>query len=158
MTAFYFFSFMTLSPGQPAPDFAAPDQDGNLIRLQDFRGRRVALYFYPKDDTPGCTAQACNLRDHREELLAHDIQVIGVSVDSEASHQKFALKYELPFPLLADLDKKIVEAYGVWQEKKNYGKTYLGTVRTTFLIDADGLIEKIIKRPDTKNHAAQLLA
>jgi peroxiredoxin Q/BCP len=152
-----FFPLMPLEPGQPAPDFAAPDQDGNLVQLQDFRGQRVALYFYPKDDTPGCTAQACNLRDHRDELLAQNIQVIGVSVDGEASHQKFALKYELPFPLLADPDKKIVEAYGVWQEKKNYGKTYMGTVRTTFLIDAAGIIEKIIKRPDTKEHAAQLL-
>ncbi|WP_375417521.1 thioredoxin-dependent thiol peroxidase [uncultured Hymenobacter sp.] len=148
---------MPLEPGQPAPDFAAPDQDGNLIRLQDFRGRRVALYFYPKDDTPGCTAQACNLRDHRAELLAQNIQVVGVSVDGAQSHQKFALKYELPFPLLADPDKTIVQAYGVWQEKKNYGKTYLGTVRTTFLIDAEGLIDKIIKRPDTKNHAAELM-
>ena len=152
-----FLYLMLPAPGQPAPDFAAPDQDGNLVRLQDFRGRRVALYFYPKDDTPGCTAQACNLRDHRDELLAQNIQVIGVSIDGETSHQKFALKYELPFPLLADPDRKIVEAYGVWQEKKNYGKTYLGTVRTTFLIDAEGVIEKIIKRPDTKNHAAQLL-
>lgn len=149
---------VTLSPGQFAPDFAAPDQDGNLVRIQDFRGRRVALYFYPKDDTPGCTAQACNLRDHRDELLAKNIQVIGVSVDGEASHQKFALKYELPFPLLADPDKTIVQAYGVWQEKKNYGKTYLGIVRTTFLIDTEGVIEKIIKRPDTKNHAAELIS
>ena len=149
---------MMLAPGQPAPDFAAPDQHGNLVRLPDFRGRRVALYFYPKDDTPGCTAQACNLRDHHAPLLAAGIQVIGVSTDSEASHQKFALKYELPYPLLADPNREIVTAYGVWQEKKNYGKTYWGTVRTTFLIDAEGIIEKIIKRPDTKNHAAQLLS
>ena len=148
---------MSLTPGQPAPDFAAPDQAGNLVRLRDFRGQRVALYFYPKDDTPGCTAQACNLRDHYAELLARNIQVIGVSVDGEASHQQFALKYELPFPLLADPNKEIVAAYGVWQEKKNYGKTYLGTVRTTFVIDAEGQIEKIIKRPDTKNHAAELM-
>lgn len=148
---------MSLAPGQPAPDFAAPDQDGNLIRLADLRGQRVALYFYPKDDTPGCTAQACNLRDHQEELHQHNIRVIGVSIDGEAAHKKFALKYDLPFPLLVDADHKIVEAYSVWQEKKNYGKTYMGTVRTTFLIDADGVIEKIIKKVDTQEHAAQLL-
>ncbi|GAC1372715.1 MAG: thioredoxin-dependent thiol peroxidase [Hymenobacter sp.] len=148
---------MTLEPGQPAPDFSAPDQDGNLISLKDLRGQKVALYFYPKDDTPGCTAQACNLRDHQEELTAHCIKVVGVSVDGEAAHKKFALKYDLPFPLLVDTDKTIVQAYGVWQEKKNYGKTYMGTVRTTFLIDENGRIEKIIKKVDTKEHAAQLL-
>ena len=148
---------MQLSPGQPAPDFTAQDQDGNTIALKDLRGQKVALYFYPKDDTPGCTAQACNLRDHEEELTAHNIKVIGVSTDGAAAHQKFALKYDLPFPLLVDADKTIVQAYGVWQEKKNYGKTYMGTVRTTFLIDENGLIEKVIKRPDTKEHTAQLL-
>ena len=148
---------MLPEPGQPAPDFTAQDQDGNSISLHDYRGQKVALYFYPKDDTPGCTAQACNLRDHQEELKASNIQVIGVSIDGEAAHKKFALKYDLPFPLLVDTEKKIVEAYGVWQEKKNYGKTYMGTVRTTFLIDENGLIEKVIKRPDTKEHSAQLL-
>lgn len=148
---------MLPEPGQPAPNFAAQDQDGNTISLHDYRGRKVALYFYPKDDTPGCTAQACNLRDHQEELKASNIQVIGVSIDGMAAHQKFALKYDLPFPLLVDTDKAIVQAYGVWQEKKNYGKTYMGTVRTTFLIDENGLIEQIIKKVDTKEHAAQLL-
>ena len=148
---------MSLAAGQPAPDFSAPDQDGNLVSLADLRGQRVALYFYPKDDTPGCTAQACNLRDHQAELTAHNIKVIGVSVDGEAAHKKFALKYDLPFPLLVDTGHTIVEAYGVWQEKKNYGKTYLGTVRTTFLIDAEGVIEKIIKKVDTQEHAGQLL-
>ena len=148
---------MPLEPGQPAPNFSAPDQDGNARSLLDFRGQKVALYFYPKDDTPGCTAQACNLRDHQQELKASNIQVIGVSTDGAAAHQKFALKYDLPFPLLVDADKAIVQAYGVWQEKKNYGKTYLGTVRTTFLIDENGLIEKIITKVDTKEHAAQLL-
>ncbi|SFQ51132.1 thioredoxin-dependent thiol peroxidase [Hymenobacter arizonensis] len=148
---------MSLEPGQPAPDFTANDQDGNLIRLADLRGQRVALYFYPKDDTPGCTAQACNLRDHQEELTAKNIKVIGVSADSEAAHKKFVLKYELPFPLLVDSDKKIVQDYGVWQEKKNYGKTYMGIVRTTFLLDENGIINKIIKKVDTKEHAAQLL-
>ena len=144
-------------PGQPAPDFAAPDQHGNLISLSSLRGKKVALYFYPKDDTPGCTAQACNLRDHQAELTARNVQVVGVSIDTAASHQKFALKYELPFPLLPDPDKAIATAYGVWQEKKNYGKTYMGIVRTTFLIDENGLIERVIKRPDTKEHTAQLL-
>jgi len=148
---------MTLTAGSPAPDFEAPDQDGNLVRLRDLRGKKVALYFYPKDDTPGCTAQACNLRDHQAELTAGNVQVIGVSVDSEKSHQKFALKYELPFPLLVDTEKKIVEAYGVWQEKSMYGRKYMGTMRTTFLIDENGVIEKIIEKVDTKNHAAQLL-
>jgi peroxiredoxin Q/BCP len=148
---------MQLHSGDPAPHFEATDQDGNLIRLSDLRGKKVALYFYPKDDTPGCTAQACNLRDHSEELTAKNVQVIGVSVDDEKSHQKFALKYELPFPLLVDTDKKIVEAYGVWQEKSMYGRKYMGTMRTTFLIDEQGVIEKIIEKVDTKNHAAQLL-
>jgi peroxiredoxin Q/BCP len=150
-------SKILLEPGMPAPDFIAPDQDGNAIRLADLRGQRVALYFYPKDDTPGCTAQACNLRDHQEELTAKNIRVIGVSVDNEAAHKKFVLKYDLPFPLLVDTDRKIVQDYGVWQEKKNYGKTYMGIVRTTFLIDENGAIEKIIKKVDTKEHAAQLM-
>jgi len=148
---------MQLHAGDSAPDFEAIDQDGNLIRLTDLRGKKVALYFYPKDDTPGCTAQACNLRDHSAELTAKNVQVIGVSVDGEKSHKKFALKYELPFPLLVDTDKKIVEAYGVWQEKSMYGRKYMGTMRTTFLIDEQGIIEKIIEKVDTKNHAAQLL-
>ena len=148
---------MLPEPGQPAPDFTAQDQDGNTVSLAALRGQKVALYFYPKDDTPGCTAQACNLRDHQQELKASNIQVIGVSTDGAAAHQKFALKYDLPFPLLVDTDKQLVQAYGVWQEKKNYGKTYLGTVRTTFLIDENGLIEKVIKKVDTKEHAAQLL-
>ena len=108
---------MTLEPGQAAPDFAAPDQDGNYISLLDLRGQKVALYFYPKDDTPGCTSQACNLRDHQTELLEKNIKVIGVSIDGEVAHKKFALKYDLPFPLLVDTDKAIVQAYGVWQEK-----------------------------------------
>lgn len=147
-----------LQVGQPAPDFTLNTTGGAPFRLADQRGRHVVLYFYPKDDTPGCTAQACNLRDHQEELNTHNIKVIGVSIDGEAAHKKFAVKYDLPFPLLVDTDKKIVEAYGVWQEKKNYGKTYMGTVRTTFLIDAEGVIEKVIKKVDTQDHAAQLLA
>ncbi|MBC6989487.1 thioredoxin-dependent thiol peroxidase [Hymenobacter sp. BT491] len=148
---------MSLQAGDPAPAIEAHDQDGNLVRLSDFRGKKVALYFYPKDDTPGCTAQACNLRDHQEELTAKNVQVIGVSVDDEKSHKKFALKYDLPFPLLADTDQKIVQDYGVWQEKSMYGRTYMGTVRTTFLIDEQGVIEKVITKVDTKEHTAQLV-
>lgn len=144
-------------PGDAAPAFEARDQHGATHRLQDYLGRKVALYFYPKDDTSGCTAQACNLRDDYQCLLKAGIQVLGVSIDGEKSHQKFATKYELPFPLLVDEDKKIVEAYGVWQEKSMYGRKYLGTMRYTFLIDEQGRIEKVITKVDTKNHAAQLV-
>ncbi|RTQ46779.1 thioredoxin-dependent thiol peroxidase [Hymenobacter gummosus] len=148
---------ITLNPGDQAPDFTAQDQSGQTHRLSDYRGQRVALYFYPKDDTPGCTAQACSLRDGEAQLKAAGIQVLGVSPDDVASHQKFAEKFELPFPLLADPERQLTEAYGVWQEKKNYGRTYWGVARTTFLIDAEGRVERIIRRPDTKNHAEQLL-
>ena len=148
---------MLPEPGTLAPDFIAPDQHGNPFTLSSLRGQRVALYFYPKDDTPGCTAQACNLRDNEMQLAAQGIKVVGVSTDNAASHGKFAQKYDLAFPLVADTDKAIVQAYGVWQEKKNYGKIYWGTVRTTFLLDENGVITRVIKRPDTKEHAAQLL-
>ena len=148
---------MLLELGTLAPDFSSPDQHGNLFALSSLRGHKVALYFYPKDDTPGCTAQACNLRDNEAQLAAQGIKVVGVSTDDAASHAKFAQKYDLAFPLVADPDKRIVQAYGVWQEKKNYGKTYWGTVRTTFLLDENGVIERVIKRPDTKNHATQLV-
>ncbi|MBG8553786.1 thioredoxin-dependent thiol peroxidase [Hymenobacter guriensis] len=143
--------------GEQAPAFDALDQHGTRHRLQDYAGRKVALYFYPKDDTSGCTAQACNLRDNYSALLAAGIQVLGVSIDSPQSHQKFAGKYELPFPLLVDEDKQLVEAYGVWQEKSMYGRKYMGTMRYTFLLDEQGCIEKVITKVDTKNHAAQLL-
>jgi peroxiredoxin Q/BCP len=148
---------MLPEPGTLAPDFTAPDQHNNLFTLNSLRGSKIALYFYPKDDTPGCTAQACNLRDNEAQLAAQGIKVVGVSIDDAASHAKFAQKYDLAFPLVADADKAIVNAYGVWQEKKNYGKTYWGVVRTTFLLDENGVITRIIKRPDTKEHAAQLL-
>jgi len=148
---------MPLTAGQPAPDFTAQDQNGNTIRLSDFKGKKVALYFYPKDDTPGCTAQACNLRDNYENLLAQGIQVIGVSIDSVASHKKFVDKYSLPFPLVADPDQNIVQAYGVWKEKNMYGKKYMGTARETFLIDAEGNLEKIIQKVKTDAHADQLV-
>lgn len=149
---------MELKPGSKAPAFSGTDQQENNIALKDFKGKKVVLYFYPKDDTPGCTAQACNLRDNYAALQKAGIQVIGVSTDSVKSHKKFEQKYELPFPLIADEDRKIVEAYGVWGEKKFMGRTYMGTHRTTFLISETGKIELIITKPDTKNHAQEILA
>ena len=147
-----------LKEGSKAPAFKAVDQNGKTIALKDFVGKKVVLYFYPKDDTPGCTAQACNLKDNYTELLAKGFAVIGVSTDSVKSHKKFEEKYELPFPLVADEDKKIVDAYNLWGEKKFMNKTYMGTTRTTFLIDETGKIKKIITKPDTKNHTEEVLA
>ena len=147
-----------LQPGNPAPAFDAVDQHGHRHRLADYAGRTVVLYFYPKDDTPGCTAQACDLRDNYHRFEAAGYALLGVSTDDAASHAKFAEKFTLPFPLLADPDKQLVEAYGVWQEKKNYGRTYWGTVRTTFVIGPDGLIARVINKPDTKAHTAQVLS
>ena len=147
-----------IEAGQPAPDFTANDQDGNPISLNQFKGKKVVLYFYPKDSTPGCTTEACDFRDNYTSLLAQGITVLGVSADSEASHQKFIAKHSLPFPLVADTDKKIVEAYGVWVEKNMYGKKYMGIARKTFLIDEQGIITHIIEKVDTKNASAQVLA
>jgi len=149
---------MALQVGEKAPSFEAKDQDGNIVKLSDFQGKKVVLYFYPKDDTPGCTAQACSLRDNYEALLAKGYAVLGVSADDEKSHKKFANKYSLPFPLLADPEHNIIEAYHVWAEKSMYGKTYMGIVRTTFIIDENGVIQEIISKIDTKNHAEQVLA
>lgn len=149
---------MALQTGDQAPDILARDQSGSEVKLSDFRGKKVILYFYPKDDTPGCTAQACNLRDNYEALLAKGYVVLGVSVDDEKSHQKFIKKFDLPFPLLADTDHAIVEAYGVWVEKNMYGRTYMGTARTTFVIDENGVISEIIQKVDTKNHTDQILS
>jgi peroxiredoxin Q/BCP len=146
-----------LKEGDKAPVFEGADQKGNTVSLNDFRGKKVILYFYPKDDTPGCTAQACNLRDNYNVLIQKDFQVVGISTDSVKSHKKFEDKYSLPFPLIADEEKKIVEQYGVWGEKKFLRKTYLGTNRTTFLIDENGIIKKIIRKPDTKNQTQQVL-
>lgn len=147
-----------LKEGVKAPAFKALDQNGKTIALKDFLGKRVVLYFYPKDDTPGCTAQACNLRDNYTELIAQGFQVVGVSVDSVKSHKKFEEKFTLPFPLVSDEEKKIVDAYNLWGEKKFMGKTYMGTTRTTFLIDELGKIKKIITKPDTKSHTEEILA
>jgi len=143
--------------GEKAPDFTAKDQNGQTVSLSDFKGKTVILYFYPKDDTPGCTAEACDFRDNYQSLLGKGYQVIGVSTDDEKSHKKFETKYSLPFPLIADADKHIVGAYGVWVEKNMYGKTYMGTARTTFIIDGDGVIKKVIEKVDTKNASQQVL-
>jgi len=148
---------MALQVGDKAPSIEAKDQDGNSIKLSDFQGKKIVIYFYPKDSTPACTAQACSLRDNYEALLAKGFAVLGVSVDDEKSHKKFANKYSLPFPLLADPGHNIVEAFGVWGEKMLYGRKYMGTIRTTFIIDETGVIQEVISKIDTKNHAAQVL-
>jgi thioredoxin-dependent peroxiredoxin len=145
-----------LAEGSMAPMFEGSDQNGNTIRLSDFSGKKVILYFYPKDDTPGCTAEACNLRDNYTDLINKGFKVIGVSPDSEKSHKGFASKYTLPFPLIADTSKKILTDYGVWGEKKMYGKTYMGVIRTTFVINEQGVIEKIINKVDTSDHTNQI--
>ncbi|MBN2666314.1 MAG: thioredoxin-dependent thiol peroxidase [Bacteroidales bacterium] len=147
---------MKLKEGMSAPWFEGVDQEGRTVRLSDFAGRKLVLYFYPKDNTSGCTAEACSLRDSHEEFLNKGFAVVGVSADSEKSHKGFADKYSLPFPLVADTSRKIVNDYGVYQEKKMYGKSFLGIVRTTFIIDEKGKIEKIISKVDTKNHSEQI--
>jgi peroxiredoxin Q/BCP len=146
-----------LKEGDVAPDFSAKDQYGNEITLSSVKGKKVILYFYPKDDTPGSTAEACNLRDNHQELIDMGFAVLGVSPDSVGSHEKFMNKYSLPFSLLADEDKKILQAYGAWGEKKMYGKSYMGVLRTTFVLSETGRIEKIIEKVDTKDHTRQIL-
>jgi len=146
-----------LKEGMNAPGFSGINQAGELISLSDFKGKKVVLYFYPKDNTSGCTAEACNLNDNYHSFLEKGYEVIGVSPDNEASHRKFIDKYQLRFNLIADTEKKILEAYGVWAEKKMYGRTYMGVLRTTFIIDEQGVIESIISKVNTKNHAAQIL-
>ena len=148
---------MKLKVGDKAPAIHASDQNGNKISLDSYRGSKVILYFYPKDDTPGCTAEACNLRDNYDDLLDKGFKVIGVSADSAESHQKFIAKFRLPFPLIADTDKKVVNDYGVWGPKKFMGKVYDGIVRTTFIISEDGKIERIISDVKTKDHSDQIL-
>ena len=149
---------MTLTIGVKAPVFKGIDQDGNAISLKDFAGKKVVLYFYPKDNTPGCTKQACDLRDNYKALLKAGYVVIGVSTDSEKSHKKFIEKFELPFPLIADEDKTIHEQYGVWAEKSMYGKTYMGVERTTVLIDGSGKIAQVWHKVKVKGHAEEVLA
>ncbi|MDE5927346.1 MAG: thioredoxin-dependent thiol peroxidase [Duncaniella sp.] len=149
-----------METGTIIPDILGTDQDGNIIRRSDYPGRSIALYFYPKDSTSGCTAQACNLRDNYQSLLDAGYQVIGVSVDSADSHKKFIAKNSLPFPLITDTDHKLVTEFGVWGEKSMYGRKYMGTFRTTFIISPSGEVTRIItpKQVKTKDHAAQILA
>jgi thioredoxin-dependent peroxiredoxin len=146
-----------LKEGDSAPEFTTKNQRGEEVKLSDFRGRKVVLYFYPKDDTPGCTKQACSLRDSNDVFEEKGIKILGVSNDDEASHQKFISKFNLPFDLLADTDKKIVNAYGVYGEKNMYGKKYMGINRTTFLIDEAGKIKKIFKKVNVSEHADEVL-
>lgn len=146
----------TLIKGVKAPEFEGLNQSGELISLGAFRGKKVILYFYPKDNTPGCTAESCNLNDNYQMWLSKGYQVIGVSPDSVASHKKFADKFQFGFNLISDPEKEILQAYGVWAEKSMYGKKYMGVVRTTFVISEDGIIEEIFDKVDTKNHTDQL--
>ena len=146
-----------LKEGSPAPAFKTTDANGETVSLKDLRGQKVVLYFYPKDDTPGCTKEACSFRDAFSQFKKKGIAVLGVSPDSEAKHQKFVAKYNLPFTLLADTDKAIAEAYGVWGEKKFMGRTYMGVHRTTFLIDEKGKIKKIFEKVKPDDHASEVL-
>ncbi len=150
---------MALAIGDKIPELLGTDQDGKTIKSSDYSGKKLVLYFYPKDNTPGCTAQACSLKDGNTELLKAGYQILGVSVDNEASHQKFIKKHNLPFPLIADTDKKLVEEFGVWHEKMMMGKKFMGTVRTTFVIDEKGEILHVIsgRAVNTKEHAQQIL-
>ena len=144
--------------GQPAPDFELMSDSGEHVRLSDLRGRPVVLYFYPKDDTPGCTTQAAGIRDSYDEFVKRGAVVLGVSPDSETSHVRFKEKYGLPFTLLADPEHEVAERYGTWVEKKNYGKTYMGVERSTFLIDSDGKVAKVMRRVKPDTHADEVLA
>ena len=143
--------------GSAAPNFAAKDANGETVRLKDLRGQKVVLYFYPKDDTPGCTKEACSFRDAFADFKKRDIKVLGVSIDSEASHKKFAAKYKLPFTLLADPDHSIADAYGVYGEKKFMGRTYMGVKRITFLIDEKGKVKKVFEKVKPEEHAQAVL-
>lgn len=149
-----------MESGMKAPEILGTDSEGNEIRLSSFKGKKIVLYFYPKDSTPGCTSEACNLRDNYSNLRKSGYEVIGVSVDSMKSHQRFKEKNSLPFPLISDSDKRLVEEFGVWGEKKLAGRTYMGTYRTTFIIDEDGVVERVIgpKEIKVKDHASQILS
>ena len=147
-----------LKEGDLAPAIEAKDENGELITLEEYRGKKVVLYFYPKDNTPGCTAESCDLRDNYSQFVEQGFEVIGVSADSEKSHSKFKSKYDLPFRLISDVDRKVLQDYGAWGDKKMYGKSFLGIIRTTFIIDEDGYVEKIIKKVKTKEHSKQIFA
>lgn len=146
-----------LCVGDKAPELLGIDEQGNEIRLSDFKGKRLVVYFYPKDSTPGCTAEACSLRDGMDELASAGYAVVGISADSTASHIRFKEKQQLNFPLVTDTERKTIEAFGVWAEKKMAGRVYMGIVRTTFIIDGNGVVEKVITKVDTKNAATQIL-
>ncbi|MBO9563371.1 MAG: thioredoxin-dependent thiol peroxidase [Niastella sp.] len=149
---------VTLQAGDKAPAFKGKDQNGNVVSLADFKGKKVVLYFYPEDDTPTCTVQACNLRDNYGLLKQAGFEVLGVSPDEEKKHKKFEAKYNLPFTLLADPEHKIIDKYGVWDEKQLYGRKYMGILRTTFVLDEKGIIRKIFLRPKNKQHAEEIIA
>jgi thioredoxin-dependent peroxiredoxin len=146
-----------LKVGSKAPDFGVPDQDGKIVKLADFKGKKVVLYFYPKDATPTCTTEACNLRDNYKALQQAGYLVLGVSTDTAKSHQKFIAKEKLPFSLLADTERKMHDAYGTWVEKSMYGRAYMGTARVTYLIDEKGIIQEVIEKVESKIHASQIL-
>jgi peroxiredoxin Q/BCP len=145
-----------LTVGDRAPAIDALDQEGKQITLEEYRGKKLVLYFYPKDNTPGCTAESCDLRDHYDQFLQQGFDIIGVSADSEKSHQKFIAQHQLPFRLISDTEKKVLQDYGAWGEKKNYGKTYMGILRKTFIIDEEGVIINIIDKVKTKEHSTQI--
>lgn len=145
-----------LKEGDPAPAIRATDENGDPITLEEYRGKKVVLYFYPKDNTPGCTAEACDLRDHYSQFVERGFEIIGVSADSERSHINFKNKYQLPFRLISDVEKRILQDYGAWGEKKMYGKSYMGILRKTFIIDEEGNIEKIFDQVKTKEHSKQI--
>lgn len=149
---------VTLQAGDKAPAFKGKDQHGNPVSLADFKGKKVVLYFYPEDDTPTCTVQACNLRDHYGLLKQEGFEVLGVSPDDVKKHKKFEAKYNLPFTLLADPEHKIIDKYGVWDEKQLYGRKYMGILRTTFVLDEKGIIRKVFLRPKNKQHAEEIVA
>lgn len=147
-----------LNEGDKAPDFSGINQHGKKISLSDYKGKKVILYFYPKDNTPGCTSESCNLNDNYQMWLSKGFEVIGVSPDSEASHKKFADKYNLSFNILADTEKEILQAYGAWGEKKMYGKIYMGVLRTTYILNEEGIIEKVFEKVKTKDHTNQIIS
>lgn len=146
-----------LKIGDKAPAFKAKNESNELVSLTQYKGKKLVLYFYPKDDTPGCTAEACDLRDNYQTFISKGYEILGVSPDTATKHQKFIAKYELPFSLLADEDNAVAFAYGTWGEKSMYGKKYMGMIRTTFVINEKGIIENIIEKVDTKNHTSQIL-